>query len=180
MILRIEFDRFPEEVRSKFQSEEVYLAQTPQGCIVTASKSGSDVILTSTCRDSWTDASKILTQKGLMVHRGQWAESSHDLEAEFDPIYVTAVAYRSETGSAGLWIDADHRMPSQIDVLRRMYDEFSANGEMKQTNFEEFVEVLNANVVIVGPHDLEKFADRNAEREDCPPATPQEDPELRS
>jgi hypothetical protein len=49
-------------------------------------------------------------------------------------------------------------------VLKAMYDEFRATGEVDEVPFEEFVQLANATVVIVSPVEIESFL---KQKEEC-------------
>ena len=72
-------------------------------------------------------------------------------------IYVAGVAYRTESGPPGLWMDAYAVQPTQVQVLKSMYDEMTSTGQMAEVSFEEFVRLSESNVVVAGPNDLRSF-----------------------
>ena len=55
-------------------------------------------------------------------------------------------------------------LPTQLTVLKTMYDEFRHTGDIEEVPFEEFVQFTNPNVVILSPAELESFA---KQKEEC-------------
>jgi hypothetical protein len=137
---------------------DVYITPHLQQTLVTASKPGLPVI--AAIADLTVDkAKKELQKQGLTVYDGRW-NTDLSLEHEGDDlteVYIAGVAYKTESGPPGIWIDAYAANPTQVQVLKIMYDEMISTGEMTEVSFEEFVRVSEANVVVVGPGELRSF-----------------------
>jgi hypothetical protein len=165
VVLQVPFDDFPKTLERVLGGcRDVYLAAHQRQTLVTASKPGSPVIA-SFLDLPLAQAKKKLTDLGLNVFEGRW-NSDLSLEHEGDDltdIFVAGVAYRTEAGPPGLWVDAYGTQPTQVQVLKAMYDEMIKTGQMTEVSFEEFVRLSDANVVIAGPNDLRSFV---AEKED--------------
>ncbi len=54
-----------------------------------------------------------------------------------------------------------------MQVLKAMYEEFRATGELGDVAMEEFIRLANPNVVIISPNELLSYL---LQKEDCPPA----------
>lgn len=161
MILRVDKQNFADEVKSRLAVNEVYVQPRGRRTEVTASKPGAGLVIASKFPESVTLATRTLEEAGFVVREGLWADSIEDLEHDERTPFVLAVAYKSENGAPGIWVDADHYERSHGEVLRRMFEEFVENGEVKETTFDEFVNAISANVVVLSPHEIESFAERN-------------------
>lgn len=159
MVLRVDFDRFAEEVKTRLLGEPVYVSSVHGGTLATAGN--AQMVILAKSRAQEEEVTKKLEASKLKVFRGLWGVVLDDLEIEFEPIFVSAVAYRSEAAVPGIWLDAHHTEPQQPEILRRMYEEFLANGEIRDVSFEDFVIAMNPNVVVLSPAQLQRFADRN-------------------
>lgn len=95
----------------------------------------------------------------MTIHRGSWSQGTDlpDREISISEAYVAAIAYQSSEHKPGIWVDAFPSLPTQVQALRALFDEFRATGEIAEVSFEEFVRLANPNVVIVGPAEIHSF-----------------------
>lgn len=158
MLLRVDFADFPETARREVGHSTAYVRNTPRGSLITASN-GTNVVASISSLD-FDAARSVLETAEMIVHRGGWALDAQDWEPEDSgaDAYVAAIAYKSPEDTPGLWVDAFPFMPTPAQALRAMYDEFIGNGEMRETPFDEFVRVAQANVVILTPGQLGAYA----------------------
>jgi len=102
-------------------------------------------------------ASVVLSEAGLTVANGVWHVEHLTLPDESHDCYVAAVSYVSPEDRPGVWVDAYGAMPTQVQVLMAMYEELTATGELREVNFDTFVELAKPNVAIVTPREIEAF-----------------------
>ena len=164
MILRVEFDQFPETVKRLLPNAQAYVAGQGSGALATAADLKSGVLVVSSVVSTAEEASAQLKQAGLEVFQGQWSLDDGGLEGQGVATFVAAVAYVSEDAKPGLWLDAYPAEPTLAQVMRGMYDEFVANGEVgEEVSLEEFIRLANPNVLIVPPEHLAKYVGAKAE-----------------
>ena len=164
MILRVEFDQFPETVKRLLPSAHAYVSSQGAGAVATAADHKSGVVIVSAAGDALEEASRRLKEAGLEVFKGQWSLDDGALGGAACAAYVAAVAYVSEEAKPGLWLDAYPAEPTLAQVMRGMYDEFLANGEVgEEVSLEEFIRLANPNVVIVPPDHIAKYAEAKSE-----------------
>ena len=102
-----------------------------------------------------------LEKDGFKVHEGSWTldgeppANVRDLAA----VHFAAVSYLSAADQPGVWIDAFPSQPSQVQVMKTLYEEFRSTGEMPEVSFEEFVRIAKPNVVIVTPSEIGNYLD---------------------
>ena len=168
MTLQVAFDQFAETVKRLLKHEEAYVAPHTIGSIATSAKPSADVVVASVTRLSPEAAGSALKEAGLAVFGGTWLTPEEVMTPEINPVetYVAAVSYRSSGDKAGVWVDAYPSLPTQVAVLKAMYEEFRETGEMADVTFEEFVQMANPNVVVVTPAEVESFL-REKEASDC-------------
>jgi hypothetical protein len=159
MVLQVPLESFGETAQRVLDGcREVYISPHGRRTLITASKPGLPVIA-AVAETSLEKAKDILQKQGLTVFSGRW-NTDLSLEHEGDAlsdVFVAGVAYRTESGPPGIWIDAYASQPTQVQVLKAMYDEMINTGEMTEVSFEEFVRVSEANVVLVPPSELRNF-----------------------
>jgi hypothetical protein len=168
MILEVPLSDFADVLARTLSGERgVYVAGSGAGSVVTASTPGAGVIVCARSDRSVQQVTEELHVAGLTVYAGQWAEAdrAHRSERESAEIYVAGVAYRTEAGTPGLWLDAYPVLPTQVQVLRTMYEEMVQTGEVAEVSFEEFVRLSDANVVVASPSDLNSYLSGKESRE---------------
>jgi hypothetical protein len=100
-----------------------------------------------------------LKADGLEVAHGQWLTEVEAAEHDrLRPVWIAAVSYRSGDERPGLWVDTSHSAISVTDALMRMYEEFEREGHVHDLVFEEFVRLIDANVVVMSPEQAQAFA----------------------
>lgn len=170
VLLRVELERFAEEVAARLGVSECYVAPQGVGSVATAADVNKGVVIVATSSQSSAEAEQVLRGRGLTVHRGGW-----DLDADIGPedvcrdAWIAGVAYRTGEPKPGLWLDAYPHQPTPAEVLTRLYNEFTETGQIDRVSFEEFIRLAAPNVVVVGPEEVSRYAERNAATTDCPP-----------
>ncbi|MEJ5170020.1 MAG: hypothetical protein WHU10_03445 [Fimbriimonadales bacterium] len=162
MVLRVPFEAFSDTVKRRLPGAEAYVAPRPFGSVVTAAQAGRALVVVSFCRRPPAEARRALEADGLEVREGEWCHEGGPIEAseERSDLHVGAVAYRSGEAMPGLWVDAFLEPKTPAEVLRSVYDEFIETGELRDCTFEEFVRTAQPNVVILGPEELMRLAQR--------------------
>jgi hypothetical protein len=164
MTLQVPYDQFAETVRRVLAVKEVYVTCQGSQSLITACSASSQTIVAALSATPRDRAKKELSDQGLKVFDGAWsAEGLTDLGvATPAEAHVAAVAYLSNEGRPGLWIDAYDSAPTPAQVLKTMYEEFRGTGETADVSFEEFVRLANANVVLVNPSQIRAFVQEKA------------------
>ena len=166
MTLQVAFDQFAETVKRLLKHEEAYVAPHTLGAIVTSAKPEREIVVASISKLLPDAASDELKKEGLAVFSGTWLTPEEVITPDMvsSETFIAAVAYRSAGEKAGLWVEAYPVLPTQVTVLKTMYEEFRQTGETEDVTFEEFVQVANPNVVIVSPSEIESFL---RQKEEC-------------
>ncbi|MEQ1821682.1 MAG: hypothetical protein ABL949_04165 [Fimbriimonadaceae bacterium] len=157
MVLKVAFDDFPASMVEYAVGSDAFLAELPAGCAVSAVNPQTGVIVSTVSDLDVVKARELLEASGLKVRVGAWTSEADDPIIGSGQTYVAAVAYRSRDFTPGLWMDAYPYEPSPSDVLREMYDEFLANGELKGGSFDEFTRLSFPNVVILKPEEISGY-----------------------
>jgi hypothetical protein len=156
MILQVPFPEFAITVHRLLKSKEAYVSARGSTTLATAATAGTTVVSLATT--SMGEARAVLESAGLEVYEGSWhTGAALDLEMNLSTPYVAAVSYVSQERTPGLWVDAYATLPTHIQVLRAMYDEFHETGQMGDVGFEEFTRLAKPNVVILSPEQLHGF-----------------------
>lgn len=160
MTLQVPFDQFPKTAERILGEKLAFLAPHGRGAMVTAAKSGTVVVAVT--EEPPEDVAARLKEAGFETHDGAWIpDAPVDAEpGQYVDAYVGAVAYESSEGKPGLWLDAYEALPTEVQVLKAMFEDFRSTGQLDEVSFEEFVRLANPNVVIVSPKDLRSFVDQ--------------------
>jgi len=159
MILHVDFEQFIPTVQRVLQAKEVYVRDHNGLIAVSAANPERKFVVGSTQRGDLLEVRGKLEKAGFEVYEGEWGEAGEwpaDRMVE-EPIYIAAIGYQSREKTPGLWVDAFPALPNTATALRAFYDELSANGEIAEISFEEFVRAANPNVVILGPNELRAY-----------------------
>ncbi len=158
MTLQVPLSEYAVTIQRVLGVQDAYVSRTPRGVLVTsASPSASVVAISNEEPEAVRDQ---LAAQGVTCFEGAWhTEISADLLGGGDQTYVGAVAYKTGEDQPGIWVDAFGFQPTQVQVLRAIYDEFRSTGEVDDIPFEEFVRQAHPNVVILTPIDLHSFVE---------------------
>ena len=162
MILRVDFDQFPQTVKRLLSGNSAYVSANGKGALASAADPKTGLLVVTRSEGGTEELTKSLEDQGMEVFQGSWSLDGSDTSAgmESASLYVAAVAYASEEPKPGLWIDAYQEEPTLGQVMRSMYDEFMANGEVPpDISLEEFIRLANPNVVILSPEQLAGYAE---------------------
>ncbi len=159
MVLSIAFDQFT-AIGQKLQvCPNVCVRPYGTGAIVTAANPTNGVIISSIVHLPIAEVKDKLKSDKWDVVDGQWSTEAVELQEQTtSELTVGAIAYNSKDMKPGLWVEAFTEPHNQTQVLRAMYDELTANGELGDVSFEEFIRLANPNVVILSPADMARFA----------------------
>jgi len=156
MTLRVPFDGFADAVRQFGEGVVAYVEAEGAYCVVTAAHRGDRLV--SRAPLSVERAMAKLREAGLEPRVGRWVEDEEVGDHGATP-FVAAVAYRTDEDKPGVWVDAFAELPTEVDALRAMYDEFTATGQVAEIDFEKFVTDIRATVVVVTPTELAEYVD---------------------
>lgn len=159
MTLQVPYEQFVDAVARVLAIKEAYVTCHGSVSLVTASSATVKTVVAALSSGKPEQTKKELAAKGMEVYDGAWsAEGLTDLGETPPPdVHVAAVAYMSDEGKPGIWVDAYDSSPSPAQVLRGMYEEFRSTGEIADVSFEEFVRLANANVILVSPSQLKAY-----------------------
>jgi hypothetical protein len=163
MVLRVPLESFPATVKRLLSCEQAYVMPQGTGSIVTSADHKGASLVVCYAPTSVEETTKQLEEQGMEVFLGTWSVEDATT-AEACEAYVAAVAYSSDEAKPGLWMDAFPEHPTLASVMRAMYDEFIATGEVPEdVSLEEFIRLANPNVVILSPSQVGKFVQAKLE-----------------
>ena len=149
--------RFAPTVKRLLESKDAYIMSHPGGSLATAGDPKKDILIAANTKATADDARAKLKAEGLEVHDGRWTTDAQLSLEETAPPYIAAVAYESSEDKPGIWLDAYAGLPTSIQVLKAMFDEFRQTGELDEVSFEEFIRHANPNVIVVSPAEIQGF-----------------------
>lgn len=156
MTLHVTLNQFSETAKRVLGTNDAYLKSTPRGTYVTAAHPNQERMVAAWHPGPASEARATLQKKGMTVHEGAWALDGETPgePSEREEIHIAAVSYISEDAQPGVWIDAYQTLPTQVQVLKALYEEFRETGEMPDVSFEEFVRLAKPNVVVASPPEI--------------------------
>jgi len=158
MILQVPFEHLAETLKRVLKHKDVFVTARGPSTIVTAASDDRLTMVLSLASSNVLDTRALLEKDGLEVYDGGWhTEGLLDIEVDTATPHVAAVAYLSQDSAPGLWVDAYESLPTQMAVLRALYDEFRETGQIGDVAFEEFVRLAQPTVVITTPDELHSF-----------------------
>ena len=160
MILQVPFEDFESTVKRVLKHQDAFVTARGASTLVTAASIDKQTIVVSLAAMPVVEATSLLATSELQVYDGAWhIEGLLDIEEQTATPYVAAVAYLSQEAAPGLWVDAYGSLPTQMTVLRAMYEEFRETGQVADVAFEEFVRLAQPTVVISTPEELHSFVE---------------------
>ena len=164
MTLNVPFDHFSKTVDRVLGTKDAYIQPVAKGCLITAGGEKGYVVASHSKYSKVTVKTK-LEQCGMTAFDGFWTlnGASEIPENGGADAYLAAVAYKTGEPSPGVWVNAFATCPTQVQVLRALYDEFRETGEIGDVSFEEFVRLSEPNVVIVTPNEVQSFLEKKPE-----------------
>lgn len=158
--MHVDFEHIAEEVKRHGYKPWAYVSRDRNTTLVTVGSPESRTVVQAETTLGPEEAKKLLTEQGLLVAPGRWVPDPFAGELHIaQPIWVTAVAYRTQDEKPGLWVDASRSELSVGDVLRDFYEEMGTETDLSTTSLDEFIVLTNPNVVVLGPDQLAAFAD---------------------
>lgn len=166
MTLNVPFHQFAKTLHRVLGVKDAYITPEPGGTFVSAANVEKDLLLVSRSELTLSAARAKLENSQCVVYEGSWLSAEGNTIKSLDQAtsYIAAVAYKSGEATPGVWVDAFASLPTQIQVLRALYEEFRATGEVSAVSFEEFVRLSDPNVVILSPNDVLSFLEK---KENC-------------
>lgn len=154
LTLDVGLDRFVEEVKRRLPKETVYLSCHRKEIRLTAASPDGQLLIRSRTDTSRGDLQKRLDAEKILCAEGSWtAGTSTEVEPAADA-YIAAVAYQSSEIKPGVWMDAYPAEPTVQEILKTLFDEFLANGEVADISFEDFLRLATPNVVVLRPDEV--------------------------
>jgi len=165
MTLHVPFEQFSKTVESMLETKHVFVTARGRGATVTAADGQKGFLVVSQADLPVAQVKTKLTRAGLEILDGVWrlGDGSEEECEERCDAFVAAVAYKSAESMPGVWVDAFRSLPTQVQVLRALFDEFRETGELPDVSFEEFIRLSEPNVVIVAPNQIQSFLDKKVE-----------------
>jgi hypothetical protein len=160
MVFRVDLDHFPTAAEQMTGGKSVAVTSREGRTIASAANPSQNLVVVAISGKPPADVRAHLQSAGLTVLNGEWLDAAEVplMECEEPPAFIAAVAYRSRESMPGLWVDAFPFEPTQAEVLKELYHEFSTSGELDgEVTFEEFVRLANPNVLILTPHDVIRY-----------------------
>jgi hypothetical protein len=168
MVLVVPYEEFPSTAR-KLGIKEAFLSARGASTVVTGAHLERDLVIHCLANKALVDVKDELASQKFVTSNGRWTDTIEVTGEGGNPIqdvfYVAAVSYQSREQMPGLWMDAYPTAPTPQIVLRAMYDEFAANGEIDSISYEDFLKKATPNVVILSPSEISTFVALKAE---CP------------
>lgn len=165
MILTVPYSEFLETAK-RFDIGEVFVEPAEKGVVLTGLLPNRDHVLRAWTEEDRTAVERELTPLGFLVLTGEWTRDAVSPDHTLDRCWVAAVAYVSDKKMPGIWVDAFDAEPTPAQVLKAVYDEFLATGELNEVSMEEFVRLAEPNVVIVTPSSLKSFLEAKGKEPD--------------
>lgn len=159
MLLRVELNDFADAVDRFVGRRLAVIAKRADAVVATAAAPEKHTVVAASSSKPMNEVEDYLKQAGFELARGEWRDGDAlllGIESDSDA-YVAAVAYKSREEMPGLWMDAFPHEPTTGEVLKALYDDFAATGDLEDVPFEEFVRVAHPNVVVLSPDDVAKF-----------------------
>lgn len=156
MTLEVPFDGFAEAAKRLVGSGPVFVAHENGGTRLSAADPAKNVRVVAYSPHDPGPVAEGLKGQGIAALEGRWIPD--DAPAASGDVYVAAVAYRTAHSQPGLWVDAFPTLPTSVQALRALYDEFRQTGQVADVPLEEFIRLAEPTVVILTPADLRGFA----------------------
>ena len=158
MTLEVPFGDFVETLKRFGGFNSAYLARHSRGTLVTAAKPSENFVIASVNLGTLEQTRSALESQGCNCHPGSWFDpESPAMATSHIDTYIAAVAYTTAEPQPGVWLDAFDALPTQVQVLRSLFDEFRETGDLGDVSFEEFVNKANPTVAIISPTEIQGF-----------------------
>ena len=158
MTLEVPFPEFLATVHRVLGISDVYIVKHARGTLVTAARPEQNTVIAAVNPAGVEPTKATIEEQGALCHYGSWFDpESPAMASSHVATFIGAVGYRSSETIPGVWVDAYEALPTQVQVLRAMYEEFRGTGEIGDLSFEDFVSTAHPNVVIVSPTEIQAF-----------------------
>jgi hypothetical protein len=159
MTLRVPFENFAGAVKRHLNAREAYVFSDDGKTVLTAGEKGGSLVIACHTNRTAEEARTMLAGNDLEVFDGAW--SVNDDSELFEVPYIAAVSYRANKGNTGVWVDAFPRMPSESEVVQKMFSEFKEDGIIAEMSIEDFMTTAQISVQVLTPEQVERFAAQN-------------------
>jgi len=156
MTLEVPLDGFVAAAKRLAQGAPTFVAAENGGTRITCADPARSLRLVTYSPEPPAEAKESLKADGIDALEGRWIPD--DAPAATGELYVAAVAYRTEGSQPGLWVDAYPELPTSVQAITAMYEEFRETGQVAEIPLEEFVRLAEPTVVVLSPADLRGFA----------------------
>lgn len=149
-------EEFADAVRRILGTHDAYFVGRNGGTLLTAVKESHSHMVQCWVNTSPEKVREELAKRDIVTHPGRWSLS---MEPEQDDpghteAFIAAVAYKSGEDTPGVWLDPYRTLPTSIQVIQNLYNEFRSTGELGEVSLEEFINKAHPNVVILRPHQI--------------------------
>ena len=156
MTLEVPFEGFVAAAKRLANGQPAFVTPESGGTRVSCADPVKGIRVVAHSPDDPGPVAEGLRKAGFDSLEGRWIPD--DAPAASGDVYVAAVAYRTATSQPGLWVDAYPQMPTSVQAITAMYDEFRETGQVAEIPLEEFVRLAEPTVVVLSPPDLRGFA----------------------
>jgi hypothetical protein len=165
MTLTVPFDQFAETAARMLGHRDVFLQPTRGGTSLSAANPERNALIVSRTPMSPEDARTALERQGAQVYEGRWSlDEEGPVEGDdLSGAYAVAISYLSGDDKPGAWLDVYPSLPTHMQAIKALYDEFRQTGELGEVSVEEFVRLAKPNVVIASPKELQSFLKQKEE-----------------
>lgn len=160
MTLVVDFSEFGQSVKRYGLSDEcvVYVKPVADSVHLTYVNPQSGIQIVSFYAGTETAAREKLEGLGFRAAKGTWVTeaSLEHLARIAGEGTIVAVAYETPDGP-GLWLDAWPTPVLDSTALKSLFEEFVAEGHLREDQYEEFLEHAKPVVQILSPEDVQRF-----------------------
>ncbi|RYG21957.1 hypothetical protein EON82_17970 [bacterium] len=156
MTLDVPFDGFVAAAKRLANGQPTFVTPESGGTRVSCADTGKGIRVVAYSPKDLDPVAEELRKAGLDVTEGRWIPD--DAPAASGDVYVAAIAYRTDSTQPGLWVDAFPQLPTSVQAITSMYEEFRETGQVAEVPLEEFVRLAEPTVVVLSPPELRGFA----------------------
>jgi hypothetical protein len=148
MVLNTTFEEFPALAERYAPGHPVFVTETDQGPCATVFNPDQQAMVRALGHDKGAVVFK-LEQAGFEVLEGGWSNEV----PKVGPTWLCAVAYRSSEKKPGLWVGMMEKPTTAEEVIKTMYEEFQASGDVEDLPLTEFMRLAEPNILVLDPEE---------------------------
>ncbi len=156
MTLEVPLEGFVAAAKRLAAGGPTFVSPENGGTRVTCADPAKSLRIVAYSTESPSKTVETLKADGIDAFEGRWLPD--DAPTASGEIYVAAVAYRTEGTQPGLWVDSYKELPTSVQAITTMYEEFRETGQVAEIPLEEFVRLAEPTVVVLSPAELRGFA----------------------